>query len=170
MCRLGKLPGRCLAINISARQIADGRLDGLLEPFFERVRQVGWQPEIEITETHLMNLSRRCLDKLREFGDKGVVVAIDDFGTGYSSLAYLHALPVNVLKIDQQFVQRLGQDGRDSRIVSAILAIAEALSLEVVAEGIETELQKRKLQELNCHRGQGYLMARPSPLDELPLD
>lgn len=77
---------------------------------------------------------------------------------------------MNVLKIDQQFVQRLGQDGRDSRIVSAILAIAEALSLEVVAEGIETEIQKRKLQELKCHRGQGYLMARPSPLDELPLD
>jgi len=170
LCRLGKLPGRCLAINISARQIADGRLDGLLEPFFERVRQVGWQPEIEITETHLMNLSRRCLDKLREFGDKGVVVAIDDFGTGYSSLAYLHALPVNVLKIDQQFVQRLGQDGRDSRIVSAILAIAEALTLEVVAEGIETEIQKRKLQELKCHRGQGYLMARPSPLNQLQLD
>ncbi|ERS83135.1 diguanylate cyclase [Marinobacter sp. C1S70] len=169
-CAVDHGRGRRLAINISARQIADGRLDGLLEPFFERVRQVGWQPEIEITETHLMNLSRRCLDKLREFGDKGVVVAIDDFGTGYSSLAYLHALPVNVLKIDQQFVQRLGQDGRDSRIVSAILAIAEALSLEVVAEGIETEIQKRKLQELNCHRGQGYLMARPSPLSELPLD
>lgn len=82
----------------------------------------------------------------------------------------VHALAVNVLKIDQQFVQRLGQDGRDSRIVSAILAIAEALSLEVVAEGIETEIQKRKLQELNCHRGQGYLMARPSPLNQLQLD
>lgn len=160
---------RRLAINISARQISDGRLERLLEPFFERVRKAGWLPEIEITETHLMNLSRRCLAKLREFGEKGIVVAIDDFGTGYSSLAYLHTLPVQVLKIDRQFVQRLGPEGRDSRIVPAILAIAEALDLEVVAEGIETEAQRARLQELNCHRGQGYLMARPVPLAQLVL-
>ncbi|MFO8140892.1 MAG: EAL domain-containing protein [Marinobacter sp.] len=160
---------RRLAINISARQIADSRLDQMLEPFFQRVRKAGWLPEIEITETHLMNLSRRCLARLREFGKKGIVVAIDDFGTGYSSLAYLHTLPVQVLKIDRQFIQRLGPDGRDSRIVSAILAIAEALDLEVVAEGIETEAQRARLQELNCHRGQGYFLARPSPLAQLVL-
>ncbi len=156
-----------LAINISARQVSDGRLEHLLEPFFARLYRAGWRPELEITETHLMNLSRSCLDKLREFGSKGVIVAIDDFGTGYSSLAYLHALPVHVLKIDQRFVQRLGSDSRDSRIVAAILGIADALDLEVVAEGIETEAQKAKLTELNCHRGQGYLMARPSPLASL---
>lgn len=127
----------------------------------------GWVPEIEITETLLMNLSRRCLDRLREFGEKGIRVAIDDFGKGYSSLAYLQTLPVDVLKIDRKFVQRLGADGRDARIVSAILAIAEALDLEVVAEGIETETQKAKLQELQYRRGQGYLMARPSPLEGL---
>ena len=160
---------RRLAINISARQISDGRLEHMLDPFFERVRKAGWLPEIEITETHLMNLSRRCLSKLREFGEKGIVVAIDDFGTGYSSLAYLHTLPVKVLKIDRQFIQRLGPDDRDSRIVSAILAIAEALNLEVVAEGIETESQRARLQELKCHRGQGYLMARPLPLAQLAL-
>ncbi len=159
--------GRCLAINISARQIADGRLEPLLEPFFAKIRAAGWLPEIELTETHLMNLSRRCLDKLQAFCDSGIKVAIDDFGTGYSSLAYLHTLPVNVLKIDRQFVQRLGPDCRDSRIVSAILAIAEALDMEVVAEGIETEIQRSRLRELNCHRGQGYLMARPLPLAEL---
>ncbi|MGC8120630.1 putative bifunctional diguanylate cyclase/phosphodiesterase [Marinobacter sp. VGCF2001] len=169
-CVAGNGKGRRLAINISARQIADGRLDSLLEPFFERARQAGWQPEIEITETHLMNLSRRCHDKLRSFGQRGVTVAIDDFGTGYSSLAYLHTLPVHVLKIDRQFVQRLGGEGKDTRIVSAILGIAEALELEVVAEGIETESQRCKLRDLNCHRGQGYLMARPAPFNQLPLD
>jgi EAL domain-containing protein (putative c-di-GMP-specific phosphodiesterase class I) len=158
-----------LAINISARQIADGRLEDLLEPFFARLRQSGWVPELEITETHLMNLSRTCLDKLKDFGRKGVMVAIDDFGTGYSSLAYLHTLPVHVLKIDRQFVQRLGSERRDSRIVGAILGIAEALDLEVVAEGIETEAQRTRLQELNCHRGQGYLMARPLPLASLEV-
>ncbi|HLT12460.1 MAG TPA: EAL domain-containing protein [Marinobacter sp.] len=168
-CQVVRGDSKRLAINISARQIADGRLEQLLEPFFARIRHAGWVPEIEITETHLMNLSRRCLARLREFGEKGIRVAIDDFGTGYSSLAYLHSLPVDVLKIDRKFVQRLGTDGRDARIVSAILAIAEALDLEVVAEGIETEAQKAKLQELKCHRGQGYLMARPSPLASLKL-
>ena len=124
-------------------------------------------PRALITETHLMNLSRQCLNRLQEFGEQGVVVAIDDFGTGYSSLAYLHALPVQVLKIDRQFIWRLGGKSRDSRIVSAILGIAEALDLEVVAEGIETEEQHNKLRELNCHRGQGFLMARPAPWQEL---
>lgn len=157
------LRGLRLALNISARQITDSRLEALLNPLFERIRAVGWRPEIEITETHLMNLSRQCLDRLAEFCEQGVVVAIDDFGTGYSSLAYLHTLPVQVLKIDRQFTQRLGGDSRDSRIVSAILAIADALELEVVAEGIENAEQHAKLRELKCQRGQGYLMARPAP-------
>jgi EAL domain-containing protein (putative c-di-GMP-specific phosphodiesterase class I) len=168
-CEIGWGNGLRLAINISARQISDGRLESLLEPFFSSIRSAGWLPEIELTETHLMNLSRACLAKLKSFGDGGIRVAIDDFGTGYSSLAYLHTLPVHVLKIDRQFVQRLGADGHDSRIVSAILAIAEALNLEVVAEGIETETQRTLLRDLNCHRGQGYLMARPQPLAELAL-
>jgi len=157
------LRGLRLALNISARQITDSRLEALLNPLFERIRAVGWRPEIEITETHLMNLSRQCLDRLAEFCEQGVVVAIDDFGTGYSSLAYLHTLPVQVLKIDRQFTQRLGGESRDSRIVSAILAIADALELEVVAEGIENAEQHAKLRELKCQRGQGYLMARPAP-------
>ncbi|KMQ76543.1 putative bifunctional diguanylate cyclase/phosphodiesterase [Marinobacter subterrani] len=156
------LPGLRLAINISARQITDSRLEALLKPLFQRIGGIGWLPEIEITETHLMHLSVPCLDRLREFGRQGVIVAIDDFGTGYSSLAYLHTLPVHVLKIDRQFIQRLGEKSRDSRIVSAILGIADALELEVVAEGIEHEEQYRKLRELKCHRGQGYLMARPA--------
>lgn len=162
------LPERLgLAINISARQITDSRLETLLGPLFERIRSIGWVPEIEITETHLMNLSRQCLNRLREFGEQGVVVAIDDFGTGYSSLAYLHTLPLHVLKIDRQFIWRLGGESGDSRIVSAILGIAEALDLEVVAEGIETEDQRSRLRELKCHRGQGFLMARPAPWEEL---
>ncbi|MBC7193676.1 MAG: EAL domain-containing protein [Marinobacter sp.] len=151
-----------LAINISARQITDGRLADLLAPFIRETRQRGWQPEIEITETHLMNLAPLCLQRLEEFGRQGVRVAIDDFGTGYSSLAYLHNLPVHVLKIDRQFVSRLQEGCRDSRIVTAIVAIAEAMQLEVVAEGIEDELQRRILREMRCHRGQGFFLARPS--------
>ncbi|RBP33293.1 PAS domain S-box-containing protein/diguanylate cyclase (GGDEF)-like protein [Marinobacter pelagius] len=153
--------GLRLAINISARQITDTRLDQVLGPFFDRLAALGWRPELEITETHLMSLSSRCLQRLRRFGEQGVGVAIDDFGTGYSSLAYLHTLPVQVLKIDRQFTRQLGTDARDARIVSAILGIAEALGLEVVAEGIESEEQLEKLRQLRCHRGQGYLLGKP---------
>lgn len=153
--------GLRLAINISARQITDTRLDQVLGPFFDRLAALGWRPELEITETHLMSLSSRCLQRLRRFGDQGVGVAIDDFGTGYSSLAYLHTLPVQVLKIDRQFTRQLGTDARDARIVSAILGIAEALGLEVVAEGIESGEQLEKLRQLRCHRGQGYLLGKP---------
>lgn len=160
----GILPEQlCLAINVSARQITDSRLEDLLHPFFERVRKIGWWTEIEITETHLMNLSRQCLNRLQALGEQGMKVAIDDFGTGYSSLAYLHTLPVQVLKIDRQFIHRLGGKSEDSRIVSAILGIADALGLEVVAEGIEREDQHRKLCELKCQRGQGFYMATPQP-------
>ena len=153
--------GLGLAINLSARHMSDVRLEAVLAPLFERLRRLGWRPELEITETSMMNLSTLSLRRLREFQQRGGSIAIDDFGTGYSSLAYLHTLPVQVLKIDRQFVRHLGDDGHDDRIVSAILGIAEALGLEVVAEGVETEPQYRRLQALGCHRGQGYLMARP---------
>ncbi|EMP55069.1 sensory box sensor/GGDEF/EAL domain protein [Marinobacter santoriniensis NKSG1] len=156
-----------VAINISARQINDSRLEVVLAPFFDRLKGLGWQPELEITETHMMNLSPRCLQRLSSFRERGVAVAIDDFGTGYSSLAYLHTLPVQVLKIDRQFTQRLGENSRDSRIVSAILGIADALEMEVVAEGIETAAQLEKLRELGCMRGQGFLLGRPAELKSL---
>lgn len=159
--------GLRLAINISARQITDARLDAALKPLFEQIGRIGWQLEIEITETHMMNLSKASLGRLEAFGAHGVKIAIDDFGTGYSSLAYLHALPVDTLKIDRQFVRRLGEEHADARIVSAILGIADALGLEVVAEGIEHAQQLAQLRDFRCHRGQGFLLARPAPWREI---
>jgi len=94
----------------------------------------------------------------------GVFMDVGDPAAGderLASLAYLHTLPVQVLKIDRQFTRQLGTDARDARIVSAILGIAEALGLEVVAEGIESEQQLEKLRQLRCHRGQGYLLGKP---------
>jgi len=165
-------PERCefrLAINISARQITDARLGLLIGPLFKRIQELGWQLEIEITETHVMHLTRQCLETLKEFRNQGVGIAIDDFGTGYSSLAYLQNLPVQVLKIDRQFIRRLGTENSDSRIVSAILGIAEALELEVVAEGIENQAQYQELRGLDCQRGQGFLMARPQPWKQIRM-
>ena len=101
--------------------------------------------------------------ELSELQDLGVRVAIDDFGTGYSGLAYLKRLPIDTVKIDQSFVRDLTVDPDDAAIVTAIVAMARSLGVEVVAEGIESEEQLAELKRLGCHLGQGYLLARPMP-------
>ena len=92
----------------------------------------------------------------------GVKLAIDDFGTGYSSLAYLKRLPLDVLKIDQSFVQGIGSIREDAAIVQAILSLAESLNLDVIGEGIETAEQAELLNSWHCSRGQGYFFVRPT--------
>jgi len=103
------------------------------------------------------------LEVLRALRALGVELAVDDFGTGYSSLAYLKRFPVNVLKIDRSFIDGLGEDPDDTAIVSAIISLAEALKLQVTAEGVETERQLEELRRLGCRRVQGYLLAMPEP-------
>jgi diguanylate cyclase len=116
---------------------------------------------LEITERVVVqeiDTTRRTLGRLK---DIGVQIAIDDFGTGYSALTYLKTLPVDILKIDRSFVRDLGTDTRDLAIVQAIVALAHALGLEVVAEGVETATAARALLDLGCHRAQGFLLSRP---------
>ena len=96
----------------------------------------------------------------------GVGAALDDFGTGYSSLSYLHSLPLRILKIDRAFVQELdkGANTSSTTVVAAILALARALNIQVIAEGIETEMQLAALTAMGCDMAQGYLIGRPSPI------
>ena len=122
---------------------------------------------IELTESVLMQNSEGVLATLTELKKLGVRVAIDDFGTGYSSLTYLHRFPIDILKIDRSFVERLGGVDGGEDFARAIITLGGTLDLEVVAEGIELEHQQRNLIELGCVAGQGYLYSRPALLHEI---
>jgi diguanylate cyclase (GGDEF)-like protein/PAS domain S-box-containing protein len=122
---------------------------------------------IELTESVLMQNSETVLATLQELKKLGVRIAIDDFGTGYSSLTYLHRFPIDILKIDRSFVERLGGVEGGEDFARAIITLGGTLDLEVVAEGIELEHQQRELIELGCVAGQGYYYSKPALLHEL---
>lgn len=157
---------RRLAVNISGRHLAEG---DLVADIHEILNETGADPtmlELELTETHLledMERATRALDQLRSLG---VTIAVDDFGTGYSSMTYLRELPVDVLKIDRTFVARATEHGYDSTVIEAVLAIARTLELSVVAEGIETGEQLDYVRSRGCDAAQGFLMARPMPIED----
>jgi two-component system CheB/CheR fusion protein len=116
---------------------------------------------IEITEGALLENNEGVKQSLAELHAAGLHISIDDFGTGYSSLCYLKRLPLNELKIDKSFVDGLGQDKEDEAIARAVLALAQALELNTVAEGVETDLQLAWLTEHGCNAAQGFLLSRP---------
>ncbi|TNJ33106.1 EAL domain-containing protein [Arenimonas terrae] len=123
--------------------------------------------ELEITESVIMEDVERNIVALSAARDAGITVAVDDFGTGYSSLAYIAKLPVNALKIDRSFIVGMTDGPEGLAIVSSIIALAHALRLKVVAEGVETEEQARLLHLLRCDEAQGYLFTRPVPAADI---
>jgi len=161
-CRLQRL-----AINLSARQLYHQDTLDLLREMVARGDLGTEVLEIEITESGIMQDPEQAVSNLGAIRDMGVGIAIDDFGTGYSSLAYLKRFPINILKIDRSFIRDITLDQDDTTIVKTILAMAEALNLRVIAEGVETQEQYDFLAELGCAEGQGYLFARPMPCDDL---
>lgn len=122
---------------------------------------------LEITEHAVVSDLATVLVTLRGLRESGIQIAIDDFGTGYSSLAQLKTLPVNTLKIDKGFVLELGTNRDDLAIVSSIIGLATAFGLDIVAEGVETELGAQTLRDLGCVKAQGYLYSRPVPAPEM---
>ncbi len=123
--------------------------------------------ELELTERTVMNDAEQNLGTLSALNDMGIELAIDDFGTGYSSLAYLKRFPVSTLKIDRSFVIDIPADPNDVAIVTAITSMAHGLNIDVIAEGVENETQRRFLAELNCRCCQGYYFSRPQPAASL---
>ncbi|MCW2622063.1 MAG: hypothetical protein JWL64_1665 [Frankiales bacterium] len=155
-----------MAVNVSARQLEEPHLAGMIAAALEASAFPPSALTLEITESVVMQDVLRNVQHLRALRDIGVHLSIDDFGTGYSSLVYLKRLPVTTLKIDREFVDGLGQDPHDSAIVAAVIALARALELRVVAEGVETPRQLAELRRLGCDAAQGFLFSRPLPADE----
>lgn len=156
-----------MSVNVSARQFGHPEL---IEEVGRALHDTGLNPRnlvLEITESAVMDNAESSVATLLELKDLGVLVAIDDFGTGYSSLSYLRRFPVDVIKIDRSFVDGLGLDSDDTAIVRAVIGLAHALRLEVVAEGVETDTQRMRLQALGCGMGQGFFFSKPLPVEEI---
>jgi EAL domain-containing protein (putative c-di-GMP-specific phosphodiesterase class I) len=133
--------------------------------------ELGMSPEcleIEMTETTVMRNLEDVARQMRDLAELGVQFSVDDFGTGYSSLRHLHQLPIQTLKIDRSFIERVSDPGGTAALVQAILSLAHNLGLQVVAEGVENRRQMESLISMNCDVMQGYLFARPLPADRIP--
>ncbi|MFZ9975020.1 MAG: EAL domain-containing protein, partial [Vulcanococcus sp.] len=127
-----------------------------------------WQLQLEMLEVNLQQPEADIAHTLNQLHQRGVLLAIDDFGTGYSSLSRLNRFPFHSLKVDMSFVKLLdAPDQPSNRILEVIQAMAEALELHTTAEGVETEAQRQWLQRQGFHWGQGYLLAKPMPLQEI---
>lgn len=156
-------PGaRRMAVNVSGRELAEPDFAGRV---LRRLSRVGLPPSrltVEVTENAVVPYLDGVVPQLSLLRREGVEVALDDFGTGYSSLTHLRVLPVDVVKIDRSFVERVVLDGPDRRIVAAVSDLVNGLGMVTVAEGIETSAQHEAVRALGCRFGQGYLYGRPA--------
>jgi diguanylate cyclase (GGDEF)-like protein/PAS domain S-box-containing protein len=158
-----------VAVNVSGRQLRRTDFVSVVKVALERNDLAPNQLCLEITETALIEETAEARETLEAIAALGVHIALDDFGTGYSSLAHLRQFPVDVLKIDRSFVDRLETNDRERQIVAAVTAMAHVLKMIVIGEGIETPGQLAQLTELGCDHAQGYLLARPMRPEALEL-
>jgi len=158
-------PPLSMAVNVSSRQLLNA---DLVDAVLVELDRLG--PDrltLEITESASGEISETAVRALERLDARGVRIAIDDFGTGQSSLARLRQLPVRLIKVDRQFTANIQNSESDRSIIRATIAMAAALGLETVAEGVETSEQAAFLQEAGCRFSQGYLYDRPRPAEDL---
>lgn len=158
-----------MSVNMSARQFAQPNLPTIVRQALEKTGLPPHCLKLEITETAIMQDPTAALHRITALRDLGVGLGIDDFGTGYSSLAYLQRFPVDTLKVDRSFIVGITAASEENReIVRSVIALAHSLSLDVVAEGVETEEELAFLTQLECEAVQGFILSRPIPEDEIP--
>ena len=156
-----------VSVNLSARQVAHRDLAASVAEVLARTGLDPMHLRLEITEGVLVEESAKATATLEALSELGVRLILDDFGTGYSSLAYLNRFPLDALKIDRSFVDALGIEQEPTAIVEAIIGMARALSLDVIAEGVENEAQLSELRRLGCDYAQGHLFSRALPPEEI---
>ncbi len=157
-----------VAVNVSSRQLLTGDFVATVTNTLARTGLEPTRLTLELTESTLIDDALTVEPLLRQLRAQGVNLALDDFGTGYSSLTYLRAFPINIVKIDKTFIRSIGTEREDTAIVAAVIALADNLDINVIAEGIETEEQFAVLHQLACPYMQGYLFAQPKPIDQVP--
>jgi len=163
LCKSGDI--RQVSVNMSPRQFVRGNPDTVCIEYLQAIDLNPKAMVIEITEGLLLDDQAEVMNKLRRFHEAGIQLALDDFGTGYSAMGYLKKFNIDYLKIDRSFIRDIESDPGDRTITEAIVVMAHRLGLKVIAEGVETEGQRELLAAVRCEYVQGYLYARPMPLE-----
>ena len=153
-----------LAVNVSVKQLQHEDFVQLVTSIVERFQINPYRLKLELTESMLVENVEETIAKIEELRALGIRFSLDDFGTGYSSLQYLKKIPLDQLKIDQSFVRGIETDRHDRDIVRTVIAIAQSMDLDVIAEGVETEGQLHVLMDRGCNSYQGYLFGKPLPI------
>jgi EAL domain-containing protein (putative c-di-GMP-specific phosphodiesterase class I) len=162
------LPPIGMTVNLSPRQLMDPTLAQTVAHILHRHAVDPASIAIELTETAIMEDIDTAAAMVDRLADLGVRILIDDFGTGYSSIAHLQRLPVSGIKIDRDFITGMADDERSGKLIGALIALAHALELEVVAEGVDNEVARDMLRDLGCEFAQGFLFCPPVSPDALP--
>lgn len=150
-----------VAVNLSGRQFCRADTISQIDRILAETGLDGSMLKLEITESAIMDNADLATEMLLQLKERNINLCMDDFGTGYSSLSYLHRFPLDTLKIDRSFINRIGVEGEKSEIVTTIISLAQDLGMDTIAEGIETQIQLERLQSLGCTMGQGYFFSPP---------
>ena len=156
-----------MSINLSGKRVTSDSVVKEIKEILESLNMDTSDIQIEITETAVMEDLEAAVEVLKQLRNMGIKIALDDFGTGYSSLTYLKNLPIDIVKMDREFIKSIIDENEDDIIVKSVIRLTHSLNLKVVAEGIETEKQLAFLKKCNCDIGQGYLFSKPVPQEEI---
>jgi diguanylate cyclase (GGDEF)-like protein len=160
-------PAMRIAVNLSPKQFQLLNLAEMVVKVLADTRLAADWLELEITENIMLRNEEAIIQSLHRLSERGVHISIDDFGTGHSTFSYIKKIPINTLKIDQSFISEICSNLSDEAIATAVITMAQSLNLNVIAEGVETEEQRKLLESLNCSEMQGNYFSRPLPADEL---